>query len=445
MKVLKNYFLSLKRKNYKYNLFKYVRGSLLIKNVFTVASGAAIAQLIGTIFSPIITRLYGPEIFGVFGTFTSLTAVLAPVIALTYPMAIVLPRSDEEAKGIAMLSLIIGGVLSVAIALILILIGPQVLSLLNMQVLIPFMLFIPILLFLAASQQVMEQWVIRRKKFDVTARTFVIHSFFLNVTKIGIGVLYTKIIVLIILTLLGQAISISLLLLGINGGTFKKTETKISKKQLKSLAYRYIDFPLNRAPEMALYGLTQGLPIIMLASLFGPSTAGFYAIGKRLLSIPSQIVGKAIGDVFYPRVVEAAHNKESVSKLVLTSTATLAILGIVPFGFIFFFGPSIFSFVFGSQWAQAGVFARWMSLWTYSMFVNNICVRTMPVISEQRLLLIITSTSTFVRICALALGGYVFKNDTLAIILYSLAGVVKDVILISLVIAKAKIYDEINR
>ncbi|MBO1928615.1 hypothetical protein J4731_01440 [Providencia rettgeri] len=50
------------------------------------------------LFSPIITRLYGPEVFGILGTFTAILTVITPIAALTYPIAIVLPKSDAMLK-----------------------------------------------------------------------------------------------------------------------------------------------------------------------------------------------------------------------------------------------------------------------------------------------------------------------------------------------------------
>ena len=69
-----------------------------------VATGNAGAQTIAVAFAPIITRLYGPEAFGMLGMFVAMVGLLTPVAALAYPMAIVLPKEDSEAKGIAQVS-----------------------------------------------------------------------------------------------------------------------------------------------------------------------------------------------------------------------------------------------------------------------------------------------------------------------------------------------------
>ena len=63
----------------------------LVRNIVTTITGSAGAQAINLALIPLIMRIYGPEAFGVVGTFQSLTIILIPWCALTYPMAIVLP------------------------------------------------------------------------------------------------------------------------------------------------------------------------------------------------------------------------------------------------------------------------------------------------------------------------------------------------------------------
>ena len=46
------------------------------RNVLTLASGATIAQLIPILSSPILTRFYTPNEFGLFSLFVAITAIL---------------------------------------------------------------------------------------------------------------------------------------------------------------------------------------------------------------------------------------------------------------------------------------------------------------------------------------------------------------------------------
>jgi O-antigen/teichoic acid export membrane protein len=440
-------------KNSKFNILKkekfkkLLKGSF-IRNVFTVASGAAIAQLIGVLFSPLITRIYGPEVFGVLGVFVALTSILAPVVALTYPMAIVIPKSEEEAKGIIKLSLYVGATFSIIIAFGLSMFGKETLILMNMEELIPFIIFIPFFLFFSAILQVIEQWIIRKELFKVKASASVYQAFLLNSSKVGIGYYSSGAAVLILLTTLGQVLGIILLAFGAkrittSKFTFKKGNNE-DKESVFSLAKKHKDFPIFRASEMFINGVTQSLPVLMLTVFFGPAAAGLYSIGRRLLSMPAQIIGKSVGDVFYPRIAEAAHNKEKLSRLVIKATLSLVAIGFIPFGIIIVFGPLLFSFIFGTEWAMAGEYARWMALWTYFTFINNPSVRTLPVISEQKFLLVFTNINLVIRLGMLAIGAYFFKSDVIAIALYSIAGAILNIVLILQIIRKCKFYDELK-
>ncbi len=80
-------------------LVKNIAGRPFVRNVVTVASGSAASQAIVMAFSPLITRLYGPEAFGLQGVFTSVAGLLIVVAAMGYPTAIVLPRHDADALG----------------------------------------------------------------------------------------------------------------------------------------------------------------------------------------------------------------------------------------------------------------------------------------------------------------------------------------------------------
>jgi len=92
--------------------------SRFARNVAVVASGTAGAQAITIAFAPLITRIYGPEAFGLLGTFLAILAVAAPIAALAYPIAIVLPKDDRDALGLVRLSVILScGIAGLATAL----------------------------------------------------------------------------------------------------------------------------------------------------------------------------------------------------------------------------------------------------------------------------------------------------------------------------------------
>src|SRR5690554_1466226 len=112
---------------------KQLGQSKFARNVAIVATGTAGAQAITMAFAPVITRLYGPEAFGLLGTFMAILGVLTPIAALTYPIAIVLPKSDTDAKNVAKLSAILALLIAVTTSVLLLAAGDWITKALSMQ------------------------------------------------------------------------------------------------------------------------------------------------------------------------------------------------------------------------------------------------------------------------------------------------------------------------
>src|SRR5699024_10092294 len=105
----------------------------------------------------------------------------------------------------------------------------------------------------------------------------------------------------------------------------------------------------------------------------------------------------------YPRIAEAKHKGEDLNKLIKKATLFLAGLGIVPFGLIILFGPLLFSFVFGEDWVRAGEYARWIALFSFSTYLNQPAVKSLPVLSAQRFHLLFTIFRSTARTIALVI------------------------------------------
>jgi len=76
------------------------RSSSFAGDVLKLVTGTTIAQIITIVASPILTRLYGPEAFGFFALFTSITSIIGVIACIRYELAIMLPKSDEEAANL---------------------------------------------------------------------------------------------------------------------------------------------------------------------------------------------------------------------------------------------------------------------------------------------------------------------------------------------------------
>lgn len=421
---------------------KNIKGFLnkpFVRNVFILVSGTIAAQIITMGLSPVITRMYGPEAFGILGTFNAIISITLPIAALSYPIAIVLPEKNREAKGLIKLSLLITSAISLISFIIIILLNEQIANLFNLNDIAGYLYLIPLVVIFGGLMQVAEQWLIRTKQFSINARVTFLQSLITNGSKVGIGFFYPVASVLVVLTALGNGIRAFLMILfakKTNESKYKSDKSTIV--DLKYLAKKYYDFPVYRAPEILLNAVSQSLPILMLTSFFGPASAGFYSIGRTVLSIPSQLIGKSVGDVFYPRIAEAKNKNENLNKLIWKGTIGLASIGIIPYGIIILFGPELFGFVFGSEWVVAGEYARWISLWSFFGFINRPSVHSLPVLNAQRFHLMYTIFMLTTRTGVLALSYFIFLSDVIAVALFGISGALLNLGLITFTLKISK-------
>lgn len=411
-----------------------------MRNIFIVASGTAGAQAITMAFAPFITRLYGPEAFGALGSFMAILAVLAPVAALTYPIAIVLPKEDVEAKGLVKLSLFLSMLVSGVTALFISVWGEALTKILGLQGISGYLYLIPLAMLFSGFQQVAEGWLIRFKAYGVIARVAVLQSCLANTAKVAVGYYYALPLILVILHAASIVLQAVLLCLGAKRikvkGSFKGGLSKVKK-----LSFKYRDFAIFRTPEVSINSASQSLPIIVLAALFGPASAGFYALGRMVVGVPAGLVGKAVGDVIYPRISDAANLGEPIFPLVYKATWLLTIVGFLPFCVVMVFGPELFSLVFGSEWGMAGDYARWLALWLFVGLVNAPAVKAIPVIGMQGFQLLYTCVMLFVRILVLLVGYWAFNDDLIAVAVFGVSGAVLNAFLILVVFHGCRRFD----
>lgn len=410
-----------------------------LRNILILTSGTAAAQSIGMLLSPIITRLYGPEAYGLMGSFTAIITIIAPVAALTLPIAIVLPKKSEDANGLIKLSLYITFINAILITLFLFLFHEPIVKIFKLQDISSYLFLIPIVILLAGITQISEQWLIRLREFGVSAKVTLLQSIIVNGGKISVGIFYPIASVLIIFTVLSHGLKAILMIFYTRKSNTDNLLSTVSEKTpIRMIASKYRDFPFYRAPQVLLNAISHGAPVLLLSGLFGPSSAGFYALSRTVLSMPLQLIGKSVGDVFYPRFTEAVKNGEDHTKLLIKSTYVLAIVSLIPFGIVIAFGPWLFEFVFGTGWEVAGEYSRWIALWSFFALINRPVVSAIPVLNLQSKFLIYEVVSLLVRIVALFIAFTLYKSDIYAIATFSVAGALLNILLITFTIKLSK-------
>lgn len=408
-----------------------------VRNVATVASGTALAQVIAMAFAPLITRLYGPEAYGLQGIFFSVVAPLSTIAALGFPNAIVLPKSDQEAKGIVRLSLYIGLGSAALTTAALFLAGDRLLKLLDAEAIAYLIYLVPVAMLASVIRSVQGQSLIRMRAYGLAARSSVVTSVVVNVIKSVMGYLQPSAAALIVTNVVGGLFGSLLTYLERrrNYPALKDDPVEAERAaSLMELAKKYADFPFLRTPQNLINSFSQALPVLMLSSQFGSAAAGQYGIAAAVLALPIELIGGAVMSVFYPRINDAFRRQEDSKKLLVSATLGMAAVGALPFLIVCAFGPVLFATVFGSEWERAGSYAQWLALWLFSSFMNRPAVSAMPALKLQGILLTHEIASVALRVASLYAGFFLMNSDIAAVAMFSIVGVLMNIRLIAYVI-----------
>ncbi|MGM0984797.1 MAG: oligosaccharide flippase family protein [Pseudomonadota bacterium] len=366
--------------------------STFARGVGVLVGGTAGAQLLMVLAAPLLTRLYTPEDFGLLAVFTALLALLTVIASGRYELGIPLPKSDQDAANITLLSLAIV-VFVTAVALAMFLIWPhEIANAVNAPELAAYLWLIPFGVFFVGCYQVFNKWAVRSKQFGSIAKTRIYQS--IGTLAIQIGGFKFGAPALLGGHAAGQGVGAT----GLAFSALKRPEfRRCTPSAMWGQARRYRDFPIYSTWTGLFNAASLQLAPILFVALFGASVAGLYALTLRILSMPGSLIGNAVGSVFLSEAPEARRNG-TLPALVTRLHSRLAMVGALPLAVLLFFGPELFAFVFGEQWRQAGVYARWMAPWIYLQFQWSPLSMLASVLELQKAAMIAQFLTLFARV-----------------------------------------------
>src|SRR5690554_3164194 len=354
--------------------------SELVKSALVLSSGTILAQAISYLLTPFITRLYSPEDFGIFGMMMRIVAFLAVVGAGRYEYAIPLPKKNAHAFHLYRLSLRIL-VWTVALTLV----GGFVFWVFkdNSNSMLFYIVLIAAITGFTVFINIGRHWAIRMKWFKNITISTLLTSATSNIGKLLAGIAGLGVVGLAISTLLGLIVG-SLVFVFDAFGVYKNKDNLKSNRRRAAMANRYSDFPKVNLPHYLIDGARELLIAFFLTLYLSTYLFGSYDHSFRMLKIPLLLVGVAISQVLYNRMSADFAVNKSIYPLLKRSVLTLILIGIIPFGVIYFFGAPIFSFVFGDQWVLSGEIASALSPWLMANFVASSISMVPSIINKLR-------------------------------------------------------------
>lgn len=322
------------------------------RNVLTLMTGTAIAQAIPIAIAPVLTRLYTPEDFGMLALYLALFSILATIATGRYELAIMAPASKAEAQNIVFLSILIAFCVFIVTSIFIWLFSGEITSFLGNKRIEKWLYFIPIMVFSFGVYQSIDYWLNRERKYAEMSKNKLVQAGSVSLAQMIAGLINNA--GLIIGSVIGWGLSV-LLIVAKNKLDYKVFSFNVTKE----LAVKYKAYPLLQAPTSLLNTLSSQAPVFFMTKFFEVVSVGFFSLVIKILSAPAALIAKSTGQVFFQRVSD--HAKSSPELLlsdIYRVAVRLTIMSALIFSPVLFFGPEIFSVVFGSDWSQAGSYAQ---------------------------------------------------------------------------------------
>ena len=328
----------------------------MVRNAGKLLSANVIAQAIGILVYPVLTRMYAPEDFALLNLFTSIVGVLVLVATAEYQYAIVLPKSDRQASAITHVCLVLLFALFVLLCLAIPLAEP-VAALFKAPELAKWWWMLPFSVLGMSLWNILNYWYIRRKEFMRISGYQVTQSVFSASGKIGLGLFGWlrggMIIATVCAPLLSLLISSSL--------AWKKhlrTLLRPCRADMRQMAREYSNFPKFNLPRSLVNSVGIALPVWLLTPQFGLAEVGQLSLAMMAAYTPLNIIARACYQVLYQRVAERVQNNQPIRTVLWRfSIYTMAVL-LVGLTIVYFLLPQLVTFIFGADWLESADIIR---------------------------------------------------------------------------------------
>ncbi len=386
-----------------------LEGRPFLRNVSIMLSGAVAGQMVSILLSPVLTRLYSPQQFGVLSVYTALLSILVVVASLRYELTLPIATSDEDAINLVALCVcvLIGTTTAIGIAAygfpesLLKALWPTPIN--SAYVASYRGLFVVGFLCLG-GYYVALYLATREGAFQAIARTRLYQGVVGPISQIGLALLGAGAPGLLIGSILGQS-----------AGTFGLFQRllrsrgslsgMVSWRRMWRLAKRYRRFPLI-ASWAALIDSAGGsqLLYLLVSVAYSARIAGFIFLAERVVARPLSLVGTSVLQVFMGEAGKTAANDPAKLRMrfrqVVSRQFLLALVWIAASNIV---AALVFPKVFGPQWGDAVVYLQAMSLGYLAQAIVLPVFHTLQLLEKQtlaagwqlsRLVLVLTTFAT---------------------------------------------------
>ena len=250
-------------------LKKFKNTNSFLSNVIKVASGTLLAQALGYLFLPFITRLYNPENFGEFGVFMAIFGMISPFLGGKLEVALVLEKDKMQKMNLYLLSCAITLFISLISFLVFLYFRQNIISTFNLLIDPNLLLLIPVALLLLGLKQANRFVLISNDFFGKISISIILEKIAVISSKFVLGLFRPSGFGLIFSDILGKIVTVFYTtLVIIKQGLYLNIFKSFYKKEVVKLIKKHKKFPTYELMGDWFNSISNNIPLIIMAFFF---------------------------------------------------------------------------------------------------------------------------------------------------------------------------------
>lgn len=386
--------------------------------VATLLSGKGVEAVIGLLMLPIIARLFTPEDYGVVASLIAISAILMPVVTMSYEGGIVVARDERIARALSLTCILLGSVSAVIATFVIFYPGFQGM-LISAGDLYKWLWLIPLYIFLRTLRRVTEQSAIRNAGYKRLAVAGVAEVSSNNLVRVFAGLRYGSEALILGLSYAFSLIVRAAICVRWGGARFYWGLKWVDFKEALS---EFRQFPLYQMPGNLLKAATGNLPVVMLSGLFGPIPAGIYAMSLALVKRPLEKIQTSYRAVFMQRGSRLRDDPGKLYRFYKYHTGVLFLTFGPAFIVLFILSPKAFHLLLGDRWVDAGCYVQALLPWLFGLCLALPAAAVYVLVGAQNYWLRFTALGGLLQLSPFAIAFIYPLKEVEVILGYSLLG-----------------------
>lgn len=376
----------------------------VVRNVSKLLSANVLAQLLGLLFYPILTRLYAPSDFGLFNLFIGLGSILTLFGTAEYHYSIALPKEEDKAAAcfhVGVVCLLVVSVLCVLSSLF----SSTIAGWFNTPELVNVYPLLGLFVFLSGLWNLLNYWLIRQSRFTRISVYQLTLSGGNVVSKYAFARVGCMQSGLVMGAIVGQLVATVSCLLGKSRALLSPL-WHVERGLIKAMARAYRNYPLYSLPRVLINNVGAHLPVLLLTPMFGTAELGLFGMAITLAFRPINMVVSSLYQVFLQQSGERVHQSRRISPMLYKYMGRMALVVLPVFVVLYIVLPDLTAWLLGAEWHSTGVYIRMMLPWLFLTLLLSPMGHLTDLFMKQMWWLGFEILTILLRLAGLLLGMY---------------------------------------